>query len=255
MAVNRSLSRHYTPYEDKSKSKAYMYPLVSGGVLLLVGLILYSTVVNLRIIPDYLSDLVMLVPALFLIPVGILAWKGIIERKHCRIATTILLILGVLAIPMSAMTSILGIYNTPVEGAAYYQKTMSLMGGENNEVLSAFPQQLPADAQDAQFRYYVDHETVSMGMELTFRTGAEMHAPLTEIVANKATWTGSADEFAASEYAPALDQMVYDAPEDGTYYVMYVSHVDETTVMDGISMAASAPDGTIHYLYKVWTPN
>lgn len=255
MAVNRSLSRNYTPYTQTDNARPYMYPLVAGGVLLLIGLILYSTVTQMRIIPDYTSDLVMLVPVLFFIPVGIMAWKGVIERKHCRIATTILLVLSVLAIPMSAMTAILGVYSTPVEGAAYYEKTMTMLGAEQNEVLSAFPKQIPEGAQDAQFSYFIDQKAVSMGVELTFRTEAEMHAPLTEIVAGKAIWTGTAEEFAASEYAPALEQMAYAAPEGAVYYVMYVSHEEETGVVDGISLAASAGDGTMYYFYKVWTPN
>lgn len=255
MAVNRSLSRHYTPYEDKQNTRPYMYPLVAGGVLLLAGLILYSTVTQMRIIPDYVSDLTLIVPALFLFPVGILAWKGIIERKHCRIATTILLILGVLAVPMSAMTSIMSVYSTPVEGAVYYEKTLQMLGAEKNAVFSAFPKQIPADAQDAQFCYTIDQQNVSMGVELTFRTGEEMYAPLTEIIAGKAIWTGSTEELAASEYAPALQQMSYQTPENATWYVMYVSMPEETGILDGISMAASGADGAMHYFYKVWTPN
>lgn len=253
MAVNRSLSRHYTPYEDKQNTRPYMYPLVAGGVLLLAGLILYSTVVQMRIIPDYVTDLVLIVPSLFLFPVGILAWKGIIERKHCRIATTILLILGVLAIPMSAITSITSVYATPVEGAVYYEKTMQMLGADKNESFSAFPKQVPADAQDAQFCYANTQQHA--GLELTFRTGEEMHAPLTEIVAGKAIWTGSYEEFAASEYAPALAQMTYQVPENATWYVLYVSMPEETGVLDGIFLVASADDGSMYYFYKVWTPN
>ena len=38
MAVtNRSLSRNYAPVQKKDENKYYMYPMVTGGVMLLIG--------------------------------------------------------------------------------------------------------------------------------------------------------------------------------------------------------------------------
>ena len=54
--INRSLSRNYAPVQKQDPKKYYMYPLVTGGVMLMIGLILFSTFTQIRIIPNYLQD-------------------------------------------------------------------------------------------------------------------------------------------------------------------------------------------------------
>ena len=255
MAVmNRSLSRNYAPMQKQDENKYYMYPLVTGGVLLMIGLLLFSTFSQIRIIPDYLSDACFVVPALFFFPVAFMAKRGSIPKKHARIVTTIMLVLGILALPMNAMTTIMNTYSTPVSGVQYYGKTMQLLGREANPLLAAFPTEVPVDSENAAFYYGTDMQTGTMRIELSFRTGEAMADPLENAMKGRAAWSGSMDELAASEYAAVIDQIPTEQAEDAVYYIMHTTTLEGTDVMDSAAMTAAAPDGTLYYLYTLWTP-
>jgi len=255
MATNRSLSRNYMPYNDKKNdNRHYMYPIVCAGVMFLIGMILYSTFAGMRIIPAYAKDLTLLVPCLFFIPVGVFAYKGIVPKKHSRIVTTILLIMGIVSMPLCGMQIVMEIYSTPIEGTAYYEKTMDMLNAKDDALLSSFPTSVPQDAQDAAFNYYTDMGNGAMVIRLTFRTGEGMHEPLETALQSRAGWTGSASELATSEYADALDHVDVELPDDAVYYLVDAAVDEASGQMNGVMMGASADDGTLYYLYKLWTP-
>ena len=62
------------------------------------------------------------------------------------------------------------------------------------------------------------------------------------------------DELAASEYAAVIDQIPTELAEDAVYYIMHTTMLEGTDVMDSAAMTAAAPDGTLYYLYTLWTP-
>lgn len=252
--TNRSLSRNYSPLQKQDENKHYMYPLVTGGVMLMIGLILFSTFTQIRIIPNYLADVTFIIPSLFFFPVAFMTKRGGIPRKHSRIVTTILLVLAIVALPMSAVTVVLDTYSSPVEGTAYYQKTMQLLGKDTNPLLDAFPTEIPVDAQDAYFYYGTDMDTGAMRIELNFRTGEAMADPLENGMKGRAIWSGSLTELTASEYAPAAAQITTAQPEDAVYYIVQTTTLEDGVTMDSMVLTAASPDGTLYYLYKLWTP-
>lgn len=252
--VNRSLSRNYAPAPKQDPQKYYMYPFVAGGVMLMIGLILFSTFTQIRIIPNYLQDSTFIVPALFFIPVGIMAYKGSIPKKHSHIVTTILLVLAIVALPMTAMTIVMETYSTPVESPAYYSKTMQLMGAPDNATIAIFPTELPVEAENTKFFYGSDAEARSMRLELNFRIGQHMADPLENGMKSHAVWSGTLSELAASEYAAVAEQIPTTQPEDAVYYVIQTSTLENSETLDSVVLASAADDGTLYYLYKVWTP-
>ena len=255
MAVtNRSLSRNYAPLNQRDENKHYMYPLVTGGVMLMIGLLLFSTFSQIRIIPDYVADACFIVPALFFFPVAYMAKRGSIPKKHSRIVTTILLVLGIVALPMNAMTTILNTYSAPVQGVQYYGKTMQLLGKGSNQLLDAFPTEVPVDSENAAFYYGTDMQTGTMRIELSFRTGEAMADPLENAMKSRAVWSGSMDELNASEYAAVIDHIPTEQPADAAYYIMQTTTYEDTGVIDSVAMTAAAPDGSLYYLYTLWMP-
>ena len=128
-----------------------------------------------------------------------MAKRGSIPKKHCRIVTTILLVLSIIALPMSAVTVILDTYSSPVEGAAYYEKTMQMLGQGSNALIDNFPTELPVNAENATFYYGVNADDGTMRIELNFRTNEGMADPLENGMKSRAVWSGTLEEMKASQ--------------------------------------------------------
>lgn len=250
--LNRQLSHHYSPLGQKKASRLFLFPLIAGAIVLSIGIVLFTTFAEMRLVPNWTRDVTFLLPGVAFMPVAFVARKEMFGRGLIYFSTILLLVLSIVSLPVGAMQGLYDIYVTPVTDPATYTRTMGIFDEDAIPTLRVFPDELPQDAQDPQFLYQSDLESGKLTLSLQFRCGEGTQMPLINGMKGAAVWQGSKAEMVASEYAMVAEHVDMDAvPEDATCYVLLTKTVPSTGELSMMMFCASADDGYTQYLFKI----
>ena len=175
------------------KNKYAMFPITMAGLAFLCFLFLAFNMAS-AVQPLWGRTMVLILPSLILSVVAVFALKGKLDRRKTEFVTLLLSIILVIAsfvyvVFLSVLTA-----TTVTTDVKYYTRAYEQIEDEDG-VEGIFPDSIPDDAKDIEFRYNPPFLQGGEWFELSYTTTAEALSDWTVFLEDKAEWIGSNKEW------------------------------------------------------------
>lgn len=175
------------------KNKHAVFPITMAGLAFLCFLfVAYATLTSVQ--PLWGKTMVLILPSLILSAVAVLALKGKLSRRMTEFVTLVLSI--VLVIVSFVYTIFLAVWTTTTEttDVKFYERAYDVIDHRNG-VKETFPEKIPVDAEEVNFRYFPGFLQGGEVLELSYTTTADVLRDWEMLLKEKAEWTGSNEEW------------------------------------------------------------
>ena len=175
------------------KNKHAVFPITMAGVAFLCFLFV-ALCMSTYVQPLWGETMVLILPSLILAVVAVLAIKGKLNRRMTEFVTLVLSI--VLVVVSFFYTMVLSIWTTTTEttDVIYYERAYGVIDTRNG-VKGAFPEEIPADAKEVDFRYFPGFLQGGEVLELSYTITAEALHDWETLLREKAVWIGRNGEW------------------------------------------------------------
>lgn len=195
----------------KQENKHAIFPITLAGLAFLCFLFIagmMSSVVQ----PLWGKTMVLALPSLILALVGFLAFKGKLDSRRTKNLTAVLSVILVAA--SFAYMLFLSIWTATTEttDVKLYERAYQVIGDEDG-VEGIFPKEIPADVENAAFRYHPQFLQGGEVFELSYTTTAEVLSDWDEFLKDNAKWVGSNEEWQINHWGYG--------DEEATRYQLY----------------------------------
>lgn len=175
------------------KNKYAMFPITMAGLAFLCFLFLAFNMAS-AVQPLWGRTMVLILPSLILSVVAVFALKGKLDCRKTEFVTLLLSIILVIAsfvyvIFLSVLTA-----TTVTTDVKFYTRAYEQIEDEDG-VEGIFPDRVPEDAGDIDFRYNPQFLQGGEWFELSYTTTAEALSDWTVFLEDKAEWIGSNEEW------------------------------------------------------------
>ena len=171
------------------KNKYAIFPITMAGLALLCFLFL-AFQMAITVQPLWGETMVLILPSLILSVVAVLAWKGKLDQRMTEFVTCVLSI--ILVIVSFVYILILSVWTVTTEtmDVKFYTNAYEQIEGRKG-VIGIFPDKIPADAGNVEFRYHPSFLQGGEVLELSYTTTDDILSDWDVFLRDRAEWVGS----------------------------------------------------------------